>query len=349
MAHPAGSVVVVDNEPSNAKYLAEVLGVHGYSCTCFQESLLALAYFAQSNPRPDLLITDLGMPGLNGLDLLKQVQRLVPGMPVILLSGHFEPAQAVEAVQAGAADYLFKPARPDEVLAVVNKHLGSRSQTVSHAVQVALEHFWACYDPDSTSPVNGQLARAAGLFQALGLKRHETMQHSLRVAAYAVRLGQVCGLSPAQLKDLECGALLHDIGKIAIPHNVLLKPGGFTAREWEILHAHPLLGYRLLADLPPMHEAAQIVYSHHERFDGTGYPRGLQGEQIPVGARLFSIVDAVDAITSDRPYRAARDLETAAEEIRRGSGTQFDPSLVQAYLQIPSRELLAIRHQYPDA
>ena len=194
-----------------------------------------------------------------------------------------------------------------------------------------------------------QTERAAELFQVLGFKRYETMQHSMRVAAYAVLLGAELGLAAAELKDLEWGALLHDIGKIAIPHNVLLKPAPLTSREWEIMRTHPSIGYQLLAELPHMQEAAHIVYSHHERFDGKGYPRGLAGEQIPLGARLFSIVDTVDAITSDRAYRARRGFQAAALELQRGRGAQFDPELVQAFLRLSERDLSGIRDRFPDA
>jgi putative nucleotidyltransferase with HDIG domain len=174
------------------------------------------------------------------------------------------------------------------------------------------------------------------------------MQHSMRVAAYSTLLGARCGLSQSQLQDLERGALLHDIGKIAIPRNVLLKPGPLDDNKWEVMRTHPFIGYQLLAELPTMREAAEIVYAHHERFDGHGYPRGLKGDEIPLGARLFSIVDTVDAITSDRAYRAAQGFDVASSELQKGSGTQFDPALVASFLQIPESDLLRIRAHYPD-
>ncbi len=335
----APTIVVIDDESQIRDYLEEVLSLDGYECRCFQEGLSALAYMSQ-NP-PDLVMTDIRMPGMNGLELLKQVHSQAPTVPVILISGLYELAIALEAVRGGAADFLLKPAKPAEVLSLVAKHLHHGSGAAPEALQAALADFITRFRQGS--------ADAGPLFQLLGFKRYETMQHSLRVAAYAVRFGQACGLERAQMLDLELGALLHDVGKIAIPSNVLMKPGPLDEREWEIMRSHPRIGYQLLADLPGMEDAAQIVYSHHERYDGAGYPRGLRGEEIPLGARLFSIVDTVDAITCDRPYRAAQPFSVACRELGQNRGSQFDPGLVETFLQVPEQDLVTIRTRLPDS
>jgi HD-GYP domain-containing protein (c-di-GMP phosphodiesterase class II) len=186
------------------------------------------------------------------------------------------------------------------------------------------------------------------MFQELGWKRYETLQHSKRVAGYTRILGQRRGIAQRELTRLEVGALLHDIGKIAVPRNVLLKPGPLNREEWRVMKIHPSIGFQLLAEFPQMGREAEIVYNHHEAYNGSGYPRGLSGKEIPLGARLFSIVDSFDAMTSDRPYRRARSMGKARQEIARARGEQFDPELVDLFLSVPVAELEAIRSRTPD-
>ena len=350
MPDPVAKIVVIDDEQEIRNYLADVLSLDGYECQCFQESLAALAYLSQSAKPPDLVMTDIRMPGMNGLELLKRLQEISPSTPVVLVSGLYEQAIGLEAVRNGAVDYLLKPAKPCEILSLVAKHV-HRHQTVAEQqkIHTALAQFLAHYAAHSgpDEPIPHRLD-AAELFRVLGFRRYETMQHSMRVAAYAVLLGQAYGLAPPQLRSLRLGALLHDIGKIAIPRNVLLKPAALNDKEWEVMRTHPRIGYQLLAELPAMQEAVQVVYSHHERYDGNGYPRGLKGEEIPIVARLFSIVDTVDAITCDRPYRKAAPFEKACEELRKGRGTQYDPQVVDTFLTLRKEKLQEIRDRLPD-
>jgi len=333
------TIMVIDDEPEIRDYLREVLSLDGYDCKCFRDSLGALGYLNES-PTPDLVLTDIRMPGMDGLELLKQIEVLSPGLPVVLISGLYELAVALEALRHGAVDYLLKPARPAEVLSLVAKHVGGGRQPQRQAVQSALERFVAHYRPGNFDP--------AELFDVLGFRRYETMQHSLRVAAYAVLFGSRYGLDADALRDLELGGLLHDIGKIGIPRNVILKPGPLNDKEREVIRTHTAIGFELLAGFPELAAAAEVVYGHHERYDGKGYPRGLAGDVIPIGARLFSIVDTVDAITSDRPYRAAQGFDAAQEELRLGRGDQFDSGLVDLFFTLPMEDLVRIQGRYPD-
>lgn len=168
---------------------------------------------------------------------------------------------------------------------------------------------------------------------ALDLREHETGQHSKRVACHTLVLAQHSAYDTAQLKQIYWGALLHDLGKIGIPDQILLKHGRLTNEEWEVMRQHPQRGYGILVTLPFLEKAAQIVLCHEERFDGSGYPRGLRGDAIPWSARLFSIIDTLDAITSDRPYRVGMPFERARDEIVAMAGTQFDPAAVDLFLQ----------------
>ncbi|HYM09295.1 MAG TPA: HD domain-containing phosphohydrolase [Bryobacterales bacterium] len=341
---------MIDDEESIGHYLSEVLSLEGYECKCFQQSLAALAYLAETAAPPDLVMTDIRMPEVDGLEVLRRVRALSPGLPVILISGVYELATALEAVKSGATDYLFKPAKPAEVLSLVAKHVRPGARPEQAAIEAALAGFLTqCRsgkDHNHAGAPERAPDQALALFQTLGIKRYETLQHSMRVAAYATLLGERYGLSPAQLSDLRLGALLHDIGKVAIPRNVLLKPGPLNEKEWEVMRTHPRVGYQLLAAWPEMEEASRVVYSHHEHYDGAGYPRGLRGEEIPIGARLFSIVDTVDAITCNRSYRPARGFDVARGELRRYRGTQFDPHLVDLFLDLPELQLIEIRDCY---
>jgi putative nucleotidyltransferase with HDIG domain len=173
------------------------------------------------------------------------------------------------------------------------------------------------------------------LGDALDLKDAETEGHSKRVTAFTIAVARAMGLSGDRIRVIARGAFLHDIGKMAIPDAILRKPGALTSEETEIMREHCYRGYQMLRKIPFLAEAADIVYSHQEKFDGSGYPRGLKGEQITLGARIFAVADTLDAITSDRPYRAAQTTRAALEEISRFGGTQFDPIVVKTFLSMP--------------
>jgi len=196
----------------------------------------------------------------------------------------------------------------------------------------------------STAPlIDEVLGLVQRLVSALDAREHETEIHSLRVAEYALRLAEEIDLPPAQRSDLKFGALLHDIGKIAISDAVLLKPGPLTDEEWEQVRRHPMIGFQILRDFTFLESAARIVLYHQERFDGSGYPFGLAGDAIPIGARLFAIVDTFDAMTTDRPYRAAGGYDDVVREMSDQRGAQFDPDLVDAFLRISAEEWARVR------
>jgi len=173
------------------------------------------------------------------------------------------------------------------------------------------------------------------LGDALDLKDAETEGHSKRVTAFTIAIARAMGLSGEKIRVIARGAFLHDIGKMAIPDAILRKPGALTAEETEIMREHCFRGYHMLKKIPFLSEAAEIVYAHQERYDGTGYPRGLSGNEIPMGARIFSVADTLDAITSDRPYRAAQSIAVAREEVERFCGRQFDPEVVRVFMEMP--------------
>jgi putative nucleotidyltransferase with HDIG domain len=193
----------------------------------------------------------------------------------------------------------------------------------SRQLRAALEELEATYN-----------ATLHALIIALDTRDNESAGHSQRVVDYTLAIARALGVEGQDLDAVARGALLHDIGKIGVPDAILRKPGPLTEEEWAQMREHPTIGYRMLKDIPFLAAAAEIVYAHEERYDGRGYPRGLAGEAIPLGARLFAVADTLDAITSDRPYRQARSRQQAVEEILRCKGTQFDPQVVEAFLKV---------------
>lgn len=335
--------MVVDDDADVRDYLAGVLEIEGYACTCFASGVEALAHLSAAQEPVDLVLADIDLPGVSGMDVLRAAKSADPDVPVILISGLYELALALDALNNGADDYLRKPVNPGDVANTVSKYLQATTDERKSEIQAALDVLVREGIKD-----RGRAACVREIIERLGFKRYETFQHSQRVAAVSRLFGERCRMDEEDLDQLELGALLHDIGKVGVPRNVLLKPQSLTADEWRVMRAHPEIGYRLLSEYPSLSKAAEVVYAHHERFDGGGYPRGLKGDAIPLSARLFAIVDAFDALTSDRSYRAGRPIEAAVEVIRGDMGTHFDPVLAPIFFTIPSEQLQAIRARYPD-
>lgn len=187
-----------------------------------------------------------------------------------------------------------------------------------------------------------------GLVLALDLREHNTGQHSQRVREYTELIARRFGVDEKKRREIGFGALLHDVGKIAVPDHILLKPDKLNDDEWREMRKHPDAGYRIVKRIGFLKEAAEIVHSHHERYDGKGYPRGLKGEDIPFGARMFMVADVYDALTSERPYHPAISYEEAAKEILNQKGSQFDPTIVTTFLAISPEELRLISERYQD-
>jgi len=339
--------IVEDDDMVRALY-TNLLEEDGYICRSFSSCSDALADIAASPSRPDLILSDIRMKGMNGLEFLREIRNTDRRTPVILISGHYDLPCAMEAIGHGAADYLLKPALAEDLLGAVAKHLRPRGTPAftPNASEVDFSHVDFSMDLcNLTSRTTGM--RLVGFANSLAEKRAETLEHSRRVAAYAVLTGTRIG--GVDLRELELGAMLHDIGKVGLPENVLNKSGPLNVDEWRIMRLHPAVGRDLLRSIPGMDGIADIVYSHHENFDGSGYPRGLANQAIPLSARIFAVVDAFDAITSDRPYRPAQSPLVARVEIQRLSGAQFDPAVVEPFLSIPEAEIEGIRRFHSES
>jgi len=349
LSHRANSrILIVDDELAQRKMLAVMMDQCGLSCKAASSAEEALELLQIHDI--DGVVADLNMPGKSGLDLLKEVRVHYPRMVFVMVTGLEDVRLGVEAMLHGADDYLIKPVQIENVSRSLDRAFHKKQlEEELESYRQNLEAM-VCERTVQLQKALGQVEQSyAETLDALGaaidLRDGQTAGHSRRVALYSMKiLSQMKG-TPKQFRPLVTGAWLHDIGKLATPDAVLLKPSTLTREERSIMQAHAQIGYDLLKRVPFLADAAEVILNHHERWDGSGYPRGLKGTEIPFSARVFSIADALDAMTSDRPYRHALPFSEALKEIHRLGGTQFDPQIVRAALAIPVKSLEATRTQ----
>jgi putative nucleotidyltransferase with HDIG domain len=294
--------------------------------------------------KPDVIVLDVGMPGMDGLAFCRELKSGADtsSIRIVLLTGMDDVEDVAGA--AGADALLLKPFRPLELLGVVERLAGaSAAMPMRRPADHSGEEQLVLYARDLRHLVEIERAQrgllesayretVSALATALGTKDTGTRQHSQRVQRYALELAAVIDPKLAADPALEYGFLLHDIGKIGVPDQILLKPGKLNEAEWRLMKAHTLLGAQMIGGVNFLHEAGvHVVRSHHERWDGSGYPDGLAGDEIPIGARIFAVADAVDAITNHRPYREAQSWRACRHEIVAEKGKQFDPDVVDAF------------------
>jgi putative nucleotidyltransferase with HDIG domain len=337
---PAQRILIVDDETYIRNVMSAILTRAGYEIADAESVRQAIDIVAAAPPF-DLVLSDIMMAGADGLSLLDHLHQQDPSQLVVMVTAVHDIAVAMAAIRRGAYDYLLKPFERDQLLAVVRRALDHHEiQRQNEIYKNNLEQLVVARTNMLRDAMN-DLERSyditlEALGDALDLRDAETEGHSKRVTAYTIALARALGLGNIQLRVIARGAFLHDIGKIAIPDAILLKRGKLTPDEMEQMRQHCTRGYEMIRKIPFLAEAAEIVHCHQEKFDGSGYPRGLSGEQIPLGARAFSLADTLDAITSDRPYRPARSFDDARTEIQRCSGSQFDPAIVQVFLSLPT-------------
>jgi putative nucleotidyltransferase with HDIG domain len=332
-------ILVVDDEAHVRSMIGATLEHQGYDvqlATSARDALETLERDAF-----DLVLTDIVMRDGNGIALLECIRAQQPNLPVVVVTAIHDISVAIDSMRRGAYDYLLKPFEREHLASTVERALDHRQALQeSHNYQQSLEQVvrartemlrQAMEDLEHSYDVTLE-----ALGDALDLKDSETEGHSKRVTAYTIALARAMGVAPAEIKVIARGAFLHDIGKMAIPDEILRKPGTLNPDEMGVMRDHCTRGYHMLRKIPFLAEAAEIVFSHQEHYDGNGYPSRLRGAEIPIGARMFAVADALDAITSDRPYRRARNFDVAREEILRCSGTQFDPGVVEVFLKIPN-------------
>src|SRR5208282_1306568 len=288
----------------------------------------------------DLVLSDLMMAEMDGIALLERIKERYPDVPVVMVTTVHDISVALQAIRNGAYDYLPKPFEREQLLATArraleNRRLKRENDAYRNNLEALVEERTQQWQMALSKLEESYDITLAALGDALDLKDNETEFHSRRVTAFTIAIARKMGLPKEHIKVIARGAFLHDIGKMAIPDDILRKPGKLTDDEMAIMKEHCYLGYKIISRIPFLAEAAEIVYSHQEFYDGSGYPRGLKGEEIPLGARIFAIADTLDAMRSDRPYRAAQSIQAARKEIEAWAGRQFDPQIVKVFLEMP--------------
>jgi len=328
-------ILVLEDQAEIRSLIVAMLSIRGL--TGDAAGSLAEARTLLQGRRYDLFFLDVNLPDGCGLTLAEESPHPVL---TVVITGCNDIEVAVQAIRDGAIDYITKPFSVGDFLQRLDKILEewkSRSNLAYYAR--ALENL-VQVKGEELSRTSRQMDEVcdmtvAALGAALNLKDHETSDHCTRVSRNSVVLGEALSLSAFELKNLKWGAYLHDVGKIGIPESILLKPTELTADERGIVQKHPVMGFTMLRGIKFLNYATDVVLSHHERFDGAGYPSGLRGTDIPLHARIFAVADTLDAMTSERPYRPALPVANAIRELEEGAGKQFDPEIVSIALKAP--------------
>jgi putative nucleotidyltransferase with HDIG domain len=333
------NILVVDDEEAIREVVSTMLESKGYHCTSVHNGRAAQDQVRRTTP--DLVLSDMIMPEMDGIKLLEWMRQYDPDVPVIMVTAIHDISTALEAIRRGAYDYILKPFEKDQLFLGVGRALQHRRLVIENrSYQRGLEQ----QVEDRTAQLEQSYDDTLeALGSALDLKDAETEGHCQRVTAFCISIAKTMPVPDAYLPILARAAFLHDIGKMAIPDGILRKPGPLNDDEKQIMRKHCEIGYNMLIRIPFLRDAAEIVLAHQEFFDGSGYPRGLKADQIPLGARIFAIADSMDAMISDRPYRRALPMSHAREEIRRCSGSQFDPAVVDVFMSIPEQHWIELR------
>jgi response regulator RpfG family c-di-GMP phosphodiesterase len=343
----AARLLIADDDAAVRSVLREFLSAE-YECESVGSAEEALSLLDGGDFQ--LIVSDISMRGMTGIEMIPRVLERSPDTLIIMVSGSQDVESAIGAMRAGAFDYVLKPFDLELVEVAVRRALEHQRLLESkRSYETYLERMIT----RRTAELDGALQSLEGAYRAtlkalvtaLETRDSETHGHSERVVAFSLRLGRELGLSEEELTALEFGSLLHDIGKIGVPDAVLRKPAPLTEPEWYEMRKHPLHGEQILGGIEFLGRASRVVAQHHERWDGSGYPVGLRGEQIDLNARVFAVADAFDAITSDRVYRVGKSYESAARELDEWAGRQFDPVVVEAFRRVPPEEWEALRRK----
>jgi len=346
------ALVLDDAEMNNLLIVAALQPIPGCLPRDFTVPSEALAYAEAHAAEVGIVITDYEMPGMNGIDFIRSVRRIptLAGVPIVMLTSYDQRSLRREALEAGATDFLAKPADPVEIRARVSNLLALTAALRDNAAQLAKEvAAGVALVEEREREIVSTLMRAAEN------RDSDTGDHIARVSAYVGLIAEALGFTPEERQLLCLASTMHDVGKIAIPDAILLKPGPLTPEERREMERHAERGHRILGGSasPVMRLAAEIAASHHERWDGTGYPYGLNGEDIPMSGRIVAVADVFDALTTERPYKQAWPRERARDHIVTSAGAHFDPRVVDAFLsrwpEVEAAMSLQLPHRHEDA
>lgn len=343
--HP--SILIVDDDESLREMLAEALRARGDKVATAADGPTGLSMLADIAPH--IVLLDVRMPQMSGPEVLRRIHEADPSIETIMISSVDEVETVRETLREGAYDYLLKPLEVPVVLDAIDRATEHRRLRIE--VERHRENLEALVDA-RTRQLREAIDRQEQIYTetiltlgaALETRDVETKEHSQRVAGYTIAICRRLGIhDTAKLTSIERGAYLHDIGKIGVPDHILLKEGPLNDEEWTIMKRHPVVGAEMLEGIEFLRESLALVRNHHEHWNGAGYPDRLRGEEIPMEARAFAIADALDAITSDRPYRKGQPIAEARRIIEEASGTQFCPAAVDAFRSMDDEEIQSVR------
>jgi putative two-component system response regulator len=346
------TILIVDDEQVIRRVLKQRLSADGYHC---EEAGSAGDALAILNAGPvELVVLDIKMPGRSGIELLPEIKLKYPDIAIIMVTATNDTVVAIQCMKEGADDYLIKPFNLEEVSISVRRALERRRLELENiAYKQHLEQMVAERTKDLKQAVEeiklASLDTVHRLARAAEHKDEDTGAHIQRVSRYSAAIARRMGLSDEEVENILYAAPMHDVGKIGIPDRILLKTGSLDAEEWEIMRQHTLIGAEILggSKVEFIRLAEVIALTHHEKWDGSGYPRGLKGTEIPIAGRIVAIADVFDALTSHRSYKSSYRTEQALDTIKASSGTHFDPDVVDAFFAIKD-EILAIERKYKD-
>ncbi len=330
-------IITTDDDPAIRKILQILLRKEGYEVTVCSSGDELLSTLKTNSTTVDLVLLDIKMPGLSGIQVLEILRRTYPAIPVIMLTAFNDLDTGMKAIRLGASDYLAKPVHREVLVESVSRVLNA---TALKQVEVAEKVQYLALQKELEDQLqvalgalkSATLATLEAFTETIEQKDPYTKGHCSRVRTISLTIGRALNFSSERMLILEGGALLHDIGKIGIPEEVLNKPTKLTKSEYDLIREHPVSGERIIKHIDLFQAYRPIIRSHHERMDGKGYPDGLKGEEIPLDVRIVSLADAFDAMTTSRAYRSALPTEFAVEELKLNSGSQFDPELVNLFI-----------------
>lgn len=345
-------VLIVDDEPVVRRILRQRLSSDGYHCEeagSAEDALVRLA-----NDSAELVVLDIKMPGKSGVELLPEIKHMYPDTAVIMATATTDATIAIQCMKDGAYDYVVKPFNLDEVAISAQRALEKRRlELENRAYQQHLEEMVAERTAELKQAI-GKIKLASldtihRLARAAEYKDEDTGAHIKRMSQYSAAIGRIMGLGDRELENILYAAPMHDVGKIGIPDRILLKAGSLDEDEWEIVKKHTVIGAEILrgSDAEFIRLAEVIALTHHEKWDGSGYPRGLRGSEIPLAGRIVAIADVFDALTSVRPYKEPFSIKESLDIVREGRGNHFDPDVVDAFFAIQD-EILSIKEKYKD-
>ena len=345
-------LLIVDDEEPIRELISQIVSREGYLCTkvaCVNDALYAL-----DKEEFSLVISDINMPGKTGLDLLRDIGNKFPEMAVIMATAVDDRKVAVHTLEQGAYGYIIKPFDRNELLisianAIRRRELEINNFRYSHELELLVQERTQKLKDAEQEIRDSREETIARLAKAAEFRDNETAQHTIRMGQYCSELSRKYGCDDDFCERMRVASPLHDVGKIGTPDTILLKPGRLTKEEFEIIKEHSVIGYRILADSNSdlLSLGASIALSHHEKYDGSGYPKGISGEDIPLEGRIAAVCDVFDALTSDRVYKKAMSAEKALDILLEGRGTHFDAHILDAFIEIMPK-ILVLKAQFAD-